>query len=86
MKNNKKRLLIFIVAYNAGKTIKSVLERIPLALTDNFIIEVLIIDDCSKDATYEIANLAVQSLKLPFAITVLKNPSKQGYGGNQKIG
>ena len=68
MKNNKKRLLIFVVAYNAEKTIQSVLQRIPFALTNKFIVEVLIIDDCSKDATYEVANLAVQSLNLPFSI------------------
>ncbi len=39
-----KRVLIFIVAYNAEKTISSVLSRIPQELrTEN--VEVLIIDD-----------------------------------------
>jgi hypothetical protein len=46
-----KRVLVFIVAYNAEKTIASVLSRIPEVLrTPN--VEVLIIDDFSKDENF----------------------------------
>ena len=46
-----KRLLIFIVAYNAETTIERVLARIPASLhSEN--VEVLIIDDFSKDNTF----------------------------------
>ena len=46
-----KRLLIFIVAYNAETTIEKVLDRIPASLhSEN--VEVLIIDDFSKDNTF----------------------------------
>ncbi len=46
-----KRVLVFIVAYNAETTIEKVLARIPQSLhTDN--VEVLIIDDSSKDETF----------------------------------
>lgn len=83
---NKSRLLIFIVAYQAEGSIENVLSRIPVALTDKYELEVLIIDDQSQDATFIRAIEMARSLKLPFKITVLFNPVNQGYGGNQKIG
>ena len=50
----KIKLLIFIVAYNAEKTIQSVINRIPKKLSLIYDLEVLIIDDCSKDYTFKI--------------------------------
>ena len=44
-----RRLLIFVVAYNAETTIEKVLSRIPATLHTPDV-EVLIIDDFSKDA------------------------------------
>ena len=82
----KKRLLIFIVAYNAQATIEGVLSRIPLGILENYSVEVLIIDDSSLDDTFHEGRRASQKLNLPFPVTVLKNPINQGYGGNQKIG
>ena len=84
--DNQKRLLIFIVAYNAQSTIESVLARIPLLILENYSVEVLIIDDSSQDETFQEGRRASQKLNLPFPVTVLKNPINQGYGGNQKIG
>jgi glycosyltransferase involved in cell wall biosynthesis len=82
----KKRLLIFIVAYHAEKTIQSVLSRIPHSLMQSYDVEVLIIDDASNDATFKIGADSKAALTLPFNVTVLQNPVNQGYGGNQKIG
>lgn len=82
----KFRLLVFIVAYNAEKTIEQVLARIPSALRDDYDIEVLVIDDSSKDKTFERSELVRRTQKLPFPLHVLFNPVNQGYGGNQKIG
>src|SRR5437868_15466440 len=76
------RVLIFIVAYNAERTIQSVLRRIPSELSQHDT-HVLIIDDSSSDATFERAHEIEEA---PFPITVLFNPVNQGYGGNQKIG
>lgn len=84
--NNQKRLLIFVVAYNAQSTIESVLTRIPLLIVENYSVEVLIIDDTSQDETFHEGRRASQKLNLPFPVNVLKNPINQGYGGNQKIG
>jgi glycosyltransferase involved in cell wall biosynthesis len=72
------------VAYFADRTIEKVLRRIPLNLLDTYDIEVLIVDDSSKDATFAKA-VGCQS-DIPFKLTVLYNPVNQGYGGNQKIG
>ena len=79
-----KRLLIFIVAYNAETTIERVLDRIPSSLHSNNV-EVLIIDDSSKDDTFA-RGLAYQRENSVFKITVLHTPENQGYGGNQKLG
>lgn len=80
------RLLIFIVAYNAEKTIEQVLQRIPISLLDNYEVEVLVIDDASDDKTFENGNLVKTSNGVQFKLTILFNPVNQGYGGNQKIG
>ncbi len=80
----RKRLLIFIVAYNAQTTIGKVLSRIPRSLRgDN--VEVLIIDDSSQDDTFG-SGLRYQQRDSAFKITVLRTPENQGYGGNQKLG
>lgn len=84
--NAKNRLLILVVAYNAQDTIESVLARIPISISQNYSVEVLIIDDSSQDDTFHEGRRASQILKLPFPVHVLKNPINQGYGGNQKIG
>ena len=81
---DRKRLLIFIVAYNAQTTIEKVLSRIPSSFRgDN--VEVLIIDDSSQDDTFG-NGLRYQQRNAAFKITVLRTPENQGYGGNQKLG
>lgn len=82
----KPRLLIFIVAYFAERTIAGVLRRIPAAILDAYDVEVLVIDDASRDQTFEVAHQHSRLVETPFRITVLHNPVNQGYGGNQKIG
>src|SRR4030095_8881874 len=79
-------LLIFIVAYNAERTLAPTLNRIPASLLSEYDVEVLVIDDASKDRTFETGLDVRRSTAFPFALTVLFNPVNQGYGGNQKIG
>lgn len=81
----KPRLLIFIVAYNAERTIENVLSRIPHTLKE-FHTEILVIDDASRDRTYELSESVCRAGSLPFPLHVLVNPVNQGYGGNQKLG
>lgn len=82
----KPRLLILVVAYHAETTIKLVLRRIPIELSQEYQVEILIIDDASADRTFYQALEADKDPRIPFKITSLYNPINQGYGGNQKIG
>jgi glycosyltransferase involved in cell wall biosynthesis len=82
----KPRVLVFVVAYNAERTIESVLSRIPASLGEGYDIEILAIDDASPDRTFEVGQQVKAAGSLPFSLRVLFNPVNQGYGGNQKIG
>jgi 2-polyprenyl-3-methyl-5-hydroxy-6-metoxy-1,4-benzoquinol methylase len=79
-----KRIGILIVAYNASATLLGVLKRIPPVVWKN-VAEVVVLDDASRDATFELA-LGVKALHGLSKLTVLKHPSNLGYGGNQKAG
>jgi len=79
-----RRLLIFIVAYNADRTLGEVLDRIPESVWA-YGTRVLIIDDASQDRTFEVG-LDYERRHPGRDIEVLFNPVNQGYGGNQKLG
>jgi glycosyltransferase involved in cell wall biosynthesis len=82
----KPRVLIFIVAYNAEKTIEPVVKRIPKELSEVYDLHVLIIDDASRDSTFAESYGVSHAEDLAFPIRALFNPVNQGYGGNQKLG
>jgi glycosyltransferase involved in cell wall biosynthesis len=79
-----RRLLIFIVAYNADRTLEEVVDRIPESVWSHGT-RVLIIDDASQDRTFEVG-LEYERRHPGRDIEVLFNPVNQGYGGNQKLG
>jgi glycosyltransferase involved in cell wall biosynthesis len=79
-----KRVGILIVTYNAVTTLKKVLQRITPNVWKN-VEEVVIFDDASPDATYELAIGIKASINLP-KLKVLKQTRNLGYGGNQKAG
>jgi glycosyltransferase involved in cell wall biosynthesis len=83
---SKLRVLVFIVAYNAEKTIETVVRRIPRQLADLYDIHVLIVDDASRDSTFTVSYGVSKAANLAFPIHVLFNPVNLGYGGNQKLG
>jgi glycosyltransferase involved in cell wall biosynthesis/2-polyprenyl-3-methyl-5-hydroxy-6-metoxy-1,4-benzoquinol methylase len=85
-RSGRPRLLIFVVAYNAERTISSVLTRVPAALAADYEVEILVIDDASQDETFARSRGVREGGRLPFPLHVLFNPVNQGYGGNQKIG
>lgn len=78
------RVLVLILAYNAEKTIVSVLDRIPRELARQYDVHVLVLDDGSRDATWELARAHLADFWCPGE--ALRNPENQGYGGNQKVG
>jgi glycosyltransferase involved in cell wall biosynthesis len=78
------KLLVFIVAYNAEKTLASVLDRIPASLLQGGC-GVLVIDDASRDGTFRVG-LEYKRTHPEMRLEVLRNCVNVGYGGNQKVG
>lgn len=81
-----KKLLIFVITYNAQAHVLETLSRVPDAIWGSraFKSDMLIIDDASKDDTFALVQgYAEQS---PHKIIIQKNEQNQGYGGNQKLG
>jgi glycosyltransferase involved in cell wall biosynthesis len=80
---SRTKVLVFVVAYEAQATLADVLNRIP-PLGPHVDLEVLVIDDSSSDRTFEVGLRA--RVGAGCRVTVLYNPTNQGYGGNQKLG
>lgn len=80
----KKKIAIFIVAYNAASTIVSVLDRIPKGVWE-IVEEVFIFDDASQDRTKFLAE-EWKNFNNINKLTIMRHPVNQGYGGNQKLG
>lgn len=79
-----KRIGILIVAYNAVTTLAQVLKRISPQVWQN-VEEVVVFDDASHDATYELA-VGYKTLAELRKLHVIKHRKNLGYGGNQKAG
>lgn len=79
-----KRVGILVVAYNAVTTLLPVLKRIPPNVWRN-VEEVVVFDDASQDATFELA-MGVKLLRDLPKLTVLRHARNLGYGGNQRAG
>ncbi len=66
------KVIIVMPAYNAEVTLEPTVRALPPGSYD----EIILVDDCSRDRTVEVA----QGLGL----TVIRHPENRGYGGNQK--
>lgn len=86
MPDTQYRTLILIVAYNAEYHISTVLDRIPESIWNGepYQCDLLVIDDFSSDATWQVCSDYCERNNRQ--ITILRTPSNQGYGGNQKLG
>ena len=80
----QKRIGILVVAYNAASTLATVLDRIPTAFRSS-ISAVLVADDHSQDATYDVG-VEYRDVNSDLPITVVRHDRNLGYGGNQKVG
>ena len=69
---NNKKVVVIMPAYNAEKTLKQTYDDIYI----DFVDEVILVDDNSKDNT----KLISKELK----ITTIVHKENKGYGGNQK--
>jgi glycosyltransferase involved in cell wall biosynthesis len=72
MPSEKPRIIAVMPAYNAASTLERTLRDIPAGSVD----QIILVDDCSRDNTVQIA----ESLGL----TVIRHEKNTGYGGNQK--
>src|SRR5215213_9643205 len=66
------KVVAVLPAYNAELTLAATLADIPPGAVD----EVVLVDDCSKDRTVEVAE--------SMGLTVIRHERNTGYGGNQK--
>lgn len=82
--NRGLRIGILVVAYNAVGTLAQVLQRIPPRVWQN-VEEVLVLDDASHDATYELA-VGYKIINESQKLQIIKQKKNLGYGGNQKAG
>jgi len=80
----KKRIGIFVIAYNAVNRLDWTLDRIPQHLWDR-VDEVFLFDDCSTDNTYYAA-IGYKHVKRLEKLTIHRNARNLRYGGNQKAG
>lgn len=73
MKNNQSpKVVIVMPAYNAEKTLLATYKAIPPNSYD----EIVLVDDASKDLTYDLAN--------KLRVHLIKHEKNRGYGANQK--
>jgi len=66
------KVIAVLPAYNAASTLAATLADFPAGCVD----EILLVDDCSKDNTVQIAR--------DMGLTVIVHEKNTGYGGNQK--
>jgi glycosyltransferase involved in cell wall biosynthesis len=71
-----KKIVVVLPAYNAAKTLAKTLSDVPEGVVDQYIL----VDDCSRDATIEVA----RQLSLKYPLLVVPHDRNLGYGGNQK--
>jgi len=67
-----KKLIVIMPAYNAEKTLYQTYSELPHEYVD----EVILVDDASRDRTAEIAR--------ELGIKTIIHTENEGYGGNQK--
>lgn len=68
----KQKIIVVMPAYYAEKTLEKTLQDIP----KNFVSEIILVDDASRDKTIKIAK--------KLGLTVFSHKYNLGYGGNQK--
>src|SRR5512138_277035 len=69
---NNKKIVVVLPAYNASKTLEITYNEIPFEFVD----EVILVDDASRDDTAEVARR--------LGIRTIVHEKNTGYGGNQK--
>ncbi len=84
---DKPRIMVHVVAYNAEATLAQTLERIPRQVRAQ-LAEVCVFDDASQDNTFLVGEgyKATHGAQWPVPLSIVRNATNRGYGGNQKLG
>ena len=69
---NGRKIVVVLPAYNAARTLEMTWQEIPFEFVD----DVVLVDDASRDDTAEVARR--------LGITTIVHEENRGYGGNQK--
>ena len=70
---NNNKIVVVLPAYNSEKILEKTYNEIPFDIVD----EVILVDDCSSDNTYDLAKkIGINH--------VIRHDNNKGYGGNQK--
>ena len=68
-----KKVVVVLPAYNAARTLERTFKEIPMDIVD----DVVLVDDCSRDDTVQVAkSLGIRQ--------IIRHDQNLGYGGNQK--
>ena len=81
--NFNKQLLIYIPAYNCADYIVGVIDEIPEKFWE--IADILIVDNCSTDATIQMIQDARTDKRWAREIHLVQPDSNLGYSGSQKL-
>lgn len=72
------KTIVVLPAYNAALTLEKTINDIPA----DYVNEIILVDDKSKDETVQVAKNISQKNKIP--LLILEHDKNKGYGGNQK--
>ena len=82
----KEKILIFIPAYNVEKKITGVFKKIPRYILKQYNINILIVEDNSKDNTLKVIKKNINKKIIKNTkINLIINKKNLGYGGVQKV-
>jgi dolichol-phosphate mannosyltransferase len=85
MDKPRQKILIFIPCYNCAGQIDRVLQGLVPIVEKNSQLQLLMIDNQSRDATVEVARGAVERLGLLGRIWIVRNNENYGLGGSHKV-
>ncbi len=74
----KSKVIVIMPAYNAEKTLEKTIADLPRGYVD----EVIVVDDASKDKTFDLAKKL--AIKFDIKIVAHRHDFNGGYGANQK--
>lgn len=81
---NKKKILIFVPAYNCEKQIGRVIDQLEQSWVGLYVSQIIVVDNQSKDKTSQVVADRIRKRGDNF-IKLLRNQSNYGLGGSHKV-